>query len=281
MCHLCELYNAVKDEPSPFTDADFNSLSNGVWIGAITKYNLPVENYFKTANHLNKGVFKGFGKDILEAEFGSPDYLMLRDLTENIYVFSGAKTYQTVRQMTDLLKDEKLKVNFYAFKEEAKKVFHDFNDAYLQAEYQTSIASSRMAAEWQRIEETRDVLPLLQYQTVGDGRVRPTHAQLDNIIKPATDVFWDTYYPPNGWRCRCTAVQLNEGEITDISKIPNIDDDVPPLFKMNSGKDRIIFKETGKDRHPYFDVARGDKAYAQNNFDLPIPEPPRGKTPMQ
>ena len=273
MCELCQLYNAVKDEPSPFTDDDFNRVSNGVWIGEITKYNLPVSSYFKTAHHLTNGIHKGYGKDIAEAIFGSPDYLMLTDLTENIYVFSAAKTYQEVRAMTNLLRDEKLKVNFYAFKAEAKKIFHDFNDAYLQAEYQTAIASSRMAAEWQRIEQEKDELPMLQYQTVGDDRVRPTHRQLDNIIKPVDDVFWNTYYPPNGWRCRCMTISLMDGKETDISEIKNIDEDVPPLFKMNSGKDRIVFKEKGKDRHPYFDVAKGDKSFAMVNFGLPLPQP--------
>jgi SPP1 gp7 family putative phage head morphogenesis protein len=168
-----------------------------------------------------------------------------------------------------------LKTNFYAFKKEAEKVFHDYNAAYLEAEYNTAKASSRMAAEWMRIEDSKDVLPLLQYKTVGDGRVRPTHRQLDNIIRRAEDNFWNEYFVPNGWNCRCTVIQLMDGKETDIAAIPNIDHDVPPLFKMNSGKDRIIFKDTGKNKHPYFDVAKGDKPYAMRNFDLPIPQPPR------
>lgn len=271
MCELCQIYNAVKDEPSPFTDEDRDRMINRAWLGQIDKRNLPVDIYTKTHKHLNNGVEKGFGKALLEAQFGSPDRLMLEDLATNIYVFSAAKTYQNTRQMTALLTDEVYKVNYYKFKEKASEIFHDFNDAYLQAEYQTAIASSRMAAEWQRITADEDALPLLQYQTVGDARVRPTHRQLDNIIKPVNDVFWNTYYPPNGWRCRCLTISLEDGEITDISKIKNIDEDVPPLFKMNSGKDRIIFKDKGKDKHPYFDVAYGDKEFAKRNFDLPMP----------
>lgn len=275
MCKICELYNAVRNEPTPFTEDDFNRLSNDVWTGMVTRYNLPVSVYLKTSNHLIKGVDSGFGKRIMDAEFNSPDWLMLADLHENIYIFSAAKTYQEVRTMSNLLLQPDLKANFYAFKQEAEKVFHDYNAAYLEAEYNTAKASSRMAAEWMRIVETEDVLPYLQYQTVGDGRVRPTHRQLDNIIRKTDDKFWDEYYPPNGWNCRCTVQQLLEGEQTDILAIPNIDDDVPPLFKMNSGKDRIIFKDKGKNKHPYFDVARGDKPYAMRNFDLPIPQPER------
>jgi SPP1 gp7 family putative phage head morphogenesis protein len=275
VCKICELYNAVKNEPTPFTEDDFNRLSNEVWTGMVTKYNLPVSSYLKTSGHLIKGVDEGFGKSIVEAAFDSPDWLMLADLHENIYTFSAAKTYQEVRAMSNLLMQPELKTNFYAFKKEAEKVFHDYNAAYLEAEYNTAKASSRMAAEWMRIEDSKDVLPLLQYKTVGDGRVRPTHRQLDNIIRRADDNFWNEYFVPNGWNCRCTVIQLMDGKETDIAAIPNIDHDVPPLFKMNSGKDRIIFKDTGKNKHPYFDVAKGDKPYAMRNFDLPIPQPPR------
>jgi hypothetical protein len=108
----------------------------------------------------------------------------------------------------------------------------------------------------------------LQYQTIGDGRVRPTHAALDNIIRPISDPFWKQYYPPNGWRCRCTVIQLSEGQETDLSGF-NPPDDVPPLFRMNAGVDGYVFKSKGKDKHPYFDIAKEDKAAAKNNWGLP------------
>ena len=52
-----------------------------------------------------------------------------------------------------------------------------------------------------------ELLPMLTYQTVGDGRVRPEHAMLDEISRPVGDKFWNTYFPPNGWNCRCTVLQ--------------------------------------------------------------------------
>lgn len=69
--------------------------------------------------------------------------------------------------------------------------------------------------------------------------------------------------------CRCTVEQLSDGDVTDLHGfIPP--DDVPPEFMMNSGKDGYIFKEKGKGKHPYFDVAKGDKELAKRNFNLPI-----------
>ena len=271
MCGYCFENKLGDDVPLPFDESDFNPVINGVWIGTVTKYSLPVEIYNKTVANLLKGVSKGFGKDLISVEWGSPDYEMLADLSENIYMFSGAKTYQNVRSLTDLLRDNELKQNFYKFQERAKPFMEEFNSAYLKAEYNTAISSSRMAGEWQRIEAEKDVLPYLQYQTVGDGRVRPDHAVLDGIIRKVDDRFWDTLYPPNGWNCRCRVISLAEAEQTDLRGKSNLYDNVPKEFRMNSGKDKIIFQDKGATKHPYFDIAKGDKDFAKRNFDLPTP----------
>ena len=266
MCGYCDILNIDKevDPPTPFDENDFNRMSNDVWIGAINNQVLPEGIYLKTAKYLKDGI------DLAPVV----DEVLVADLTNNIYVFSGAKTYQQTRAMTAMLADPELQSNFYKFKEAVKPMFNLYNQDYLQAEYQTAKASARMASDWKRIEADADVLPLLQYQTVGDGRVRPTHEMLDNIIRPISDPFWTQYYPPNGWRCRCTVIQLSEGQETDLSKFTP-PEDVPPLFRMNAGQDGYVFKEKGKDKHPYFDVAKGDKEMAKKNWNLPIPQAPK------
>jgi SPP1 gp7 family putative phage head morphogenesis protein len=266
MCGYCDILNIDKevDPPTPFDENDFNRMSNDVWIGAINNQVLPEGIYLKTAKYLKEGI------DLAPVV----DEILTADLTNNIYIFSGAKTYQQTRAMTAMLADPELQSNFYKFKEAVKPMFNLYNQDYLQAEYQTAKASARMASDWKRIEADADVLPLLQYQTIGDGRVRPTHQALDNIIRPISDPFWKQYYPPNGWRCRCTVIQLSEGQETDLSKFTP-PDDVPPLFRMNAGIDGYVFKEKGKDKHPYFDIAKGDKEMAKKNWNLPIPQAPR------
>lgn len=55
-----------------------------------------------------------------------------------------------------------------------------------------------------------EVFPYLKYVTVGDDRVRDSHARLNGTILRKDDPFWETHYPPWDWGCRCVAVELTE-----------------------------------------------------------------------
>lgn len=54
--------------------------------------------------------------------------------------------------------------------------------------------------------------------------------------------------------CRCDVEQLERGRITKLSKTQTkeLRKDVDPLFRFNSGKEKVIFKEKGISQHPYF-----------------------------
>ncbi|MCL6558763.1 MAG: phage head morphogenesis protein [Firmicutes bacterium] len=42
--------------------------------------------------------------------------------------------------------------------------------------------------------------PYWMYDAVNDTHTRPTHKALDGMVFPADHPFWDTWYPPNGYR---------------------------------------------------------------------------------
>jgi SPP1 gp7 family putative phage head morphogenesis protein len=269
MCGYCDVENKYKEPLNVFTEEDYERLIQGIAAGVITTQKLDFNTYQLIARKLSEGVSLGFGKDINEVQFGSADYKMLFDLRRNVYVFSGAKTYQEVREVVDLLVyREKNEIrSFSDFKKKAKDVLVRYNEEYLQAEYNSAIAQSRSASQWMEFEKNSELYPMLTYHTVGDGRVRPTHAALNNISRPVDDKFWNNYMPPNGWNCRCTVLQGDDGvEKTNLKgfKQPK---DVPDIFMMNPGKDRIVFSP----KHPYFKVEPKDKMLARNNFNLPIP----------
>lgn len=56
--------------------------------------------------------------------------------------------------------------------------------------------------------EIQEILWGYTYVTVGDNRVRPTHAAMDGTTLPKADPFWRTNMAPNGWSCRCKTIRV-------------------------------------------------------------------------
>ncbi|MGE5581484.1 MAG: phage minor head protein [Bacillota bacterium] len=55
--------------------------------------------------------------------------------------------------------------------------------------------------------------PYWIYDAVNDKRTRLTHLALDGTVRRYDDPFWDTWYPPNGFRCRCGVRTASERDI--------------------------------------------------------------------
>ena len=93
-----------------------------------------------------------------------------------------------------------------------EKVMTRFDPARLKLIYDTNTRQAYAAGQWQRIQRTKRALPYLRYVTKRDDRVRPLHALWDNVTLPVDDPFWQTHFPPNGYRCRCTVIQVTQAE---------------------------------------------------------------------
>lgn len=183
-------------------------------------------------------------------------------LENNAFVFSGFKTYHMLREVGLSITDDAGNVKpFERFLKDVRIVDERYNRNYLRAEYNHAVGSSMMAAQWQKIEQDGDRYDL-QYRTANDGRVRPEHAVLDGITLPTTDPFWNYYYPPNDWNCRCTAVQVLKGKYPESDpgkamQLGNLSTDSPKkmMFRFNSGKTLDIFPP----KHPYYKTPKEDK----------------------
>lgn len=86
------------------------------------------------------------------------------------------------------------------------------NSYQLEAIFRTQTQMAYSAARWQTDQDPaiQEILWGYKYVTVGDDRVRPEHQLLDGVTLPKEHSFWTTSFPPNGWNCRCQAIEIFE-----------------------------------------------------------------------
>ena len=77
--------------------------------------------------------------------------------------------------------------------------------------FRTSMQSAYSAGRYAKQRAVKELLPYWRYVTVGDSRVRPSHAMLSGKVFPADHPFWAENYPPNGFKCRCAVQALSKG----------------------------------------------------------------------
>lgn len=170
--------------------------------------------------------------------------LMRQRLSRSNYIFSGLKTFHELNEaFPSLLDSDGNRKPFEQFYNEVQKIDSTYNKNYLQAEYNFIQSSAEMAGKWEQFMEDGDRY-YLQYRTAGDDKVRPEHAALNGVTLPIGDKFWEEYYPPNGWNCRCTVVQVRKSK-----QAPTPHDeamtrgeealqlDTKQMFRFNPGKE--------------------------------------------
>lgn len=89
--------------------------------------------------------------------------------------------------------------------------------------------------------------PFWQYHTAADGNVREEHAQMHGKVYRADDPIWDVWYPPNGFRCRCSVVSLSERQVKERG------------LTVETKPPRKVDRETGEILE-----SRPDKGFATN-----------------
>ncbi|MGY6773604.1 phage minor head protein [Gallibacterium sp. ZY190522] len=79
--------------------------------------------------------------------------------------------------------------------------------------YRTNVQTAYSAQRYQQARDNAINRPYWQYSAVGDSRTRPSHAMLNGRIYRYDDPFWQTFYPPNGFNCRCTVIALSQRQL--------------------------------------------------------------------
>lgn len=76
--------------------------------------------------------------------------------------------------------------------------------------------------------------PYWQYDAVNDSHTRPSHLAMDGKVFPADSPIWDTWYPPNGFRCRCAVQTLSKRQVEERGL--TVEEKVPTAAELSDGR---------------------------------------------
>lgn len=187
-------------------------------------------------------------KSFISLDYTDFRFEMLAQLRSNIHVFAAFKNYAQINDLAAALVDDQGRArSFNDFKREAESILNTYNKTWLRTEYELALSSAQMAVKWQDYQDRKELLPSIRYVTQNDERVRDGHQLLSGTILPVDDEFWDTYFPPNGYGCRCSTQQVANTNQVRPDTLPN-DEQVPPIFRNNVGNTRQAFTQA----HPFF-----------------------------
>jgi len=101
--------------------------------------------------------------------------------------------------------------------------------------YETNLSTAYAAGRWAQ-QTDPDVVasrPYLRYRIGPAMHHRPDHESWNNTVLPASDPWWQTHYPPNGWQCHCFAESITEAQAAAIVgadlRVSPLDPRVRPL----------------------------------------------------
>lgn len=83
----------------------------------------------------------------------------------------------------------------------------------LETIYETNLNVSYSIGHYKGMMDNTEDRPYWQYKAVMDKRTRHSHAELNNKVYPYDHSFWNKYYPPNDWGCRCYVNPLTKEEV--------------------------------------------------------------------
>jgi len=149
--------------------------------------------------------------------------VMLRRLEDGVNrgvdraVTRGIQEGLTTREGTALLREEF-----------ANRGIVPFNSFEFETQFRTATQLAYSAGTWDAAHDPAvdEILWGYKYVTVGDDRVRPEHAALEDTVAKKDDPIWGAIWPPNGWNCRCQVIYLFEPEKVNLPGPREIDGQV-------------------------------------------------------
>src|SRR4051794_38626255 len=130
----------------PLSEHQINRLLKGVYRGKYSTKILPVGYYVDNAGELVTGIKKGFGRSNLKST--SKYFDVISELSDNVHMFSAAKTYHMVRELEEV---KALTTGYKEYKEYASQVYDKYSTTWQTAEVDTAVATAQQIKKWDQI----------------------------------------------------------------------------------------------------------------------------------
>lgn len=238
--HICTDHNHTpRAAELPDITALINNQIRKVYLEKLKAGDIDADTWKHNTEQMWKAVQEGWEK---APQFFSKAQLSLLELRRNVNTYAAFKNHANVIDLTQLLTGpDGEKISFSQFKKLAQPLSEKYNLNWLKAEYDLATKAARSAAQWETFQQRGGKL---EYMTIGDGRVREAHRELEGTILPVDAPFWKLYYPPNGWNCRCfVRWRPDSTETVNPKSLPDMKD----MFLNNVGLTSQVFT----DDHPF------------------------------
>ncbi|HDR9026870.1 TPA: minor capsid protein [Burkholderia vietnamiensis] len=151
--------------------------------------------------------------------------------------------------------------------------------------FQTNMQSAYMAGRYASQLEAVDTHPYWEYVAVLDSRTRPAHRALAGQIYRYDDPFWQTFYPPNGYRCRCRVrtrtrayveqngvpVLNSDGKLVEVEIVDRSGAKQPALAYKDPATGKKVLPDPGFGSNPGAEWAKPFTPPPMNNLPQTLP----------
>lgn len=231
-------------------------------------------NEFKKSHSKLIDGLKGYGQ--IDFDFESSDHLTVQMMRSNIHRFGTDKTQAQIFQLNQIIKSPEVNT-FGKFRERALKVFPNYNERWLETEFDQAQATSQMAARQKEMMNNQDIAPYWRLVAVLDDGTTLICRSLDDKVFRKDDADAWRFLPPNHWKCRSDAEDVledYEGEVSTMADAVGADPDGFERMQrsghdVNWGDEKAVFSNT-QGYLSKFDLGEIDtfNAFDYRTFDL-------------
>lgn len=132
----------------------------------------------------------------------------------------------------------------------------------LKVIYDTNLRTAHSEGQWQRIQDTKDAFPYLEYDGNNSEHSRLLHSQWDKLVLPVDDPFWQAHFPVKEYGCKCRATPRTARQLERQGKQVGIAPTVPTRAFVNKRSGEV--QQVPQGVHPSFHYPPGGRRAALN-----------------